>query len=250
MRIFNPGPCSCQYGLWVCRHPIPSYLRLGVTTMKKKKREESVTPNGQPPVQLLPTAETETDTDIERPKVRPAGVRGHLSAGRRGRVAGRTCVAAGVLRVPRRRRRRGGESAIILLFASGHTDILAYHQLGSLSKKQHTLAASREENGGKNIARKKKEKEKRLGYPHPHPHCTPNDDSDRTNKPKIDSEHPEAWLARWLPVTTPRHASLSVARTGHGILYQSNASDPESESTSPASSTHTIDIARNRSRSL
>lgn len=99
--------------------------------MKKKKREESVTPNGQPPVHLLPTAETETDTDIERPKVRPAGVRGHLSAGRRGRVA------AGVLRVPRRRRRRrrrGGESAIILLFASGHTDILAYHQLGSLSK--------------------------------------------------------------------------------------------------------------------
>lgn len=40
MRIFNPGPCSCQYGLWVCRHPIPSYLRLGVTTMKKKKRRE------------------------------------------------------------------------------------------------------------------------------------------------------------------------------------------------------------------
>lgn len=33
--------------------------------MKKKKREESVTPNGQPPVHLLPTAETETDTDME-----------------------------------------------------------------------------------------------------------------------------------------------------------------------------------------
>lgn len=116
MRIFNPGPCSCQYGFcdhtYILRmsasHP-PSYLRLGVTTMKKKKscvqvEKECVTPNGQPPVHLLPTAETETetDTDIERPKVRPAGVRGHLSAGRRGRVA------AGVLRVPRRRRRREG----------------------------------------------------------------------------------------------------------------------------------------------
>lgn len=154
---------------WVCRHPIPSYLRLGVTTMKKKKRRECDAHWQPPVVHLLPTAETETDTDIERPKVRPAGVRGHLFAGRRGRVAGRTCVAAGVLRVPRRRRRRGGESAIILLFASGHTDILAYHQLGSLSKNNIHWQRPVRKTGGKKHSPEEERKREKIGLPAPAP---------------------------------------------------------------------------------